>query len=57
MMHKNNLIIIDLFYYIFVLCGSLIFRGCKQQNIDTFKANCEQYGYKAEQILPHDSYL
>ncbi len=25
--------------------------------IDAFRAACEQYGYKAEQILPHDSYL
>lgn len=28
-----------------------------QKNIDTFKANCEKYGYKPGQILPHDSYL
>jgi len=27
------------------------------QNIDRFKANCEQYGYNPQQILPHDSYL
>ena len=27
------------------------------QNIDGFKENCEKYGYKAAQILPHDSYL
>ncbi len=27
------------------------------QQIDAFKAACEKYGYKAEQILPHDSYL
>ncbi|WP_263078895.1 deoxyribonuclease IV [Endozoicomonas sp. Mp262] len=26
-------------------------------NIALFKARCEQYGYKPEQILPHDSYL
>ncbi len=25
--------------------------------IDTFKQACEKYGYKPEQILPHDSYL
>ena len=28
-----------------------------QKSIDTFKANCEKYGYKPEHILPHDSYL
>ena len=28
-----------------------------QKSIDTFKDNCEKYGYKPEQILPHDSYL
>lgn len=27
------------------------------QQIDAFKAACKKYGYKAEQILPHDSYL
>lgn len=27
------------------------------KNINEFKANCEKYGYKPEQILPHDSYL
>lgn len=26
-------------------------------DIDTFKANCELYGYTPAQILPHDSYL
>ena len=25
--------------------------------IDSFKQACEKYGYKPEQILPHDSYL
>ncbi|OQX73356.1 MAG: deoxyribonuclease IV [Bacteroidetes bacterium 4484_249] len=28
-----------------------------EQNINLFKQNCEKYGYKAEHILPHDSYL
>lgn len=28
-----------------------------QKSIDTFKANCEKYGYTPAQILPHDSYL
>lgn len=28
-----------------------------EENISAFKANCEKYGYKPEQILPHDSYL
>ncbi|MCL3779476.1 deoxyribonuclease IV [Prolixibacteraceae bacterium JC049] len=28
-----------------------------EDNISKFKANCEKYGYKPEQILPHDSYL
>jgi len=28
-----------------------------QKSIDAFKANCEKYGYKPAQILPHDSYL
>jgi len=28
-----------------------------QKSIDTFKANCEKYGYTPSQILPHDSYL
>jgi len=27
------------------------------ENIEKFKENCEKYGYKAGQILPHDSYL
>ena len=28
-----------------------------QKSIDTFKTNCEKFGYKPEHILPHDSYL
>jgi deoxyribonuclease IV len=28
-----------------------------QESIAAFKSNCEKYGYKPEQILPHDSYL
>lgn len=28
-----------------------------QKSIDTFKVNCEKYGYTPTQILPHDSYL
>jgi deoxyribonuclease IV len=28
-----------------------------QKSIDSFKENCLKYGYKPEQILPHDSYL
>ncbi|VGO12909.1 Endonuclease 4 [Pontiella desulfatans] len=27
------------------------------ESIDAFKANCEAHGFKAGQILPHDSYL
>ena len=27
------------------------------ENISSFKKNCEKYGYSAAQILPHDSYL
>ena len=27
------------------------------KNIELFKERCEEYGYKPEQILPHDSYL
>ena len=27
------------------------------ENIDGFQQNCEERGYSAEQILPHDSYL
>ena len=27
------------------------------KNIELFKKRCEEYGYKPEQILPHDSYL
>jgi deoxyribonuclease IV len=28
-----------------------------EENISAFKENCEKYGYKPHQILPHDSYL
>ncbi len=28
-----------------------------QESIENFKKNCEKYGYKPNQILPHDSYL
>lgn len=28
-----------------------------QENIDSFKANCREYGFGKGQILPHDSYL
>jgi len=28
-----------------------------EESIGEFKANCAKYGFKAEQILPHDSYL
>jgi deoxyribonuclease-4 len=28
-----------------------------EESIAAFKANCEKYGYKPDQILPHDSYL
>lgn len=28
-----------------------------EQQIDAFRATCARYGYRAEQILPHDSYL
>lgn len=28
-----------------------------EENIGNFKKNCEKYGYKPGQILPHDSYL
>jgi len=28
-----------------------------KENIENFKANCEKYGFKPFQILPHDSYL
>jgi deoxyribonuclease-4 len=27
------------------------------ESIDAFKANCEKFGYRPHQILPHDSYL
>ncbi|TVR70491.1 MAG: deoxyribonuclease IV [Marinilabiliales bacterium] len=29
----------------------------EQKSIDAFKENCERYGYKPFQVLPHDSYL
>ncbi|MFO7923159.1 MAG: deoxyribonuclease IV [Bacteroidales bacterium] len=29
----------------------------EQKSIDAFRENCEKYGYKPFQILPHDSYL
>ncbi len=29
----------------------------EEKNIQAFKENCEKYGYKAFQVLPHDSYL
>ena len=29
----------------------------EQKSIDAFKDNCQKYGYKPFQILPHDSYL
>jgi deoxyribonuclease-4 len=28
-----------------------------EESINTFKANCDKYSYKPNQILPHDSYL
>lgn len=28
-----------------------------EESINEFKANCEKFGYKPHQILPHDSYL
>ncbi|OED42059.1 deoxyribonuclease IV [Endozoicomonas sp. (ex Bugula neritina AB1)] len=28
-----------------------------EQNIDLFKSRCEEFNFKPEQILPHDSYL
>lgn len=28
-----------------------------RKSIDAFRENCEKFGYKAHQILPHDSYL
>lgn len=28
-----------------------------QKNIELFKERCERYGYRPQQILPHDSYL
>ena len=32
-------------------------RPLTEKNIQLFRERCEQYGYKPEQILPHDSYL
>ncbi|UYM18082.1 deoxyribonuclease IV [Endozoicomonas euniceicola] len=32
-------------------------RPLSDKNIELFKKRCEEYGYKPEQILPHDSYL
>ncbi len=32
-------------------------KALTEDNIRLFKENCEKYGYKAEHILPHDSYL
>ena len=32
-------------------------KALTQQNITDFKKNCEKYGYTADHILPHDSYL
>lgn len=32
-------------------------RPLSQESIKTFKLNCEKFGYKPWQILPHDSYL
>ena len=29
----------------------------ERNSIIAFKENCEKYGYKSFQILPHDSYL
>lgn len=29
----------------------------EEETIAAFKSNCEKYGFKSEQILPHDSYL
>lgn len=28
-----------------------------EENISNFKKNCEKYGFKPQQVLPHDSYL
>ncbi len=28
-----------------------------EENIKNFKKNCEKYGFRPEQVLPHDSYL
>jgi deoxyribonuclease-4 len=28
-----------------------------EKNIEKFKENCQKFGFKSEQILPHDSYL
>ncbi len=32
-------------------------RPLTKQSIDAFRSNCEKFGYKPHQILPHDSYL
>ena len=32
-------------------------RPLSDKNIELFQKRCEEYGYKPEQILPHDSYL
>ncbi|HUS86952.1 MAG TPA: deoxyribonuclease IV [Bacteroidales bacterium] len=32
-------------------------RPLEQKSIDKFRDNCEKYGYRPFQILPHDSYL
>ncbi len=32
-------------------------RPLTKQSIDAFRNNCEKFGYKPHQILPHDSYL
>ncbi len=32
-------------------------KSLTEENINSFKKNCEKYGYKPAQILPHDSYL
>jgi deoxyribonuclease-4 len=32
-------------------------KALTEESINGFRENCEKYGYKPEQILPHDSYL
>ena len=32
-------------------------KGLTKENVERFKENCEKYGFKPFQILPHDSYL